>query len=119
MSPARLQHQLRILTFAFAFALVAALGFLAGQIIGPNPIESDDLTAAGVNNCVTAIKGSLALLDPDSIVAFDAAEVEELRTLPARCKEEAVLAGLEEEYPELLYRLQTIGRDTDCQHCQD
>lgn len=109
--PPGIRRQLTTLALAFAFAFVAAIGFLAGQIVGRDPIESTDLTSAGINNCVTAIKGSLVLLDPDSIVAFDAAEIEELRRLPDRCAEDDIYAGLEEQYPELLVRLQTIGRD--------
>lgn len=118
MSPTgRLQRQLRLLTLAFAFAAVAALSFLAGQVIGPEPVSESDLVPASVNGCVNAIKASLVLLDPDSIVAFDAAEIEELRRLSPRCLEKEVNTALQEEYPELLLRLETIGRDSDCRDC--
>lgn len=97
-------------------ALLFAVGLLLGIVVGvavplflANPIESGDLTSAGVNNCATAMKASLVLLDPDSIVAFDAEEIAELRHLPERCDAPEVQAGLEAEYPALVERLQTIG----------
>lgn len=112
MSPlSRVQVHLRRLIIALSVAFAAAVGFIAGNVATPDPVTTTDLVPSGVNNCLTAIRGSLALLDPDSIVAFDQAERSELRELPDRCREKDVLTILERDYPHLLARLQTIGTD--------
>lgn len=85
-----------------------AVGVIVPLVIA-DPLEEGDLVAAGVNNCVTAITGRLALLDTESIGDFDEATIAELRTLPARCQEPEVRAVLEADYPALLHALAVTG----------
>lgn len=106
---ARHRRRLRYLIAASALTAAGMFGFAAGRSSSP-ALDADDLTPAGVNNCLTAVKGSLALLDPDSIVAFSPAEIAELRVLPERCEDPDVAEALAEEYPALVDRLRTIGR---------
>lgn len=94
---------------ALTAVLTAGLfSFAAGRATAP-AVTGGDLVPAGVNNCVTAITGRLALLDTESIGDFDAATIAELRTLPERCDDPEVRDVLEADYPALLDALQTTG----------
>lgn len=74
-----------------------------------DPVENSDLVPAAVNNCVTGVKISLSLLDHAVLGGYTPEQITEFGTLPPRCQEPAVLAGIKEQIPYALAALEELS----------